>query len=108
MGGTVTIDGEAWPNVPVVMTNQNVDTTFEIENTSEMHHPFHIHGNNFQIVSINGNPPSTPQGWKDTWDVPPRSTVTVVSDLSNPGDWMYHCHILEHAEDGMMGEMMVE
>jgi FtsP/CotA-like multicopper oxidase with cupredoxin domain len=34
--------------------------------------------------------------------------VTVVSDLSNPGDWMYHCHILEHAESGMMGEMMVE
>jgi FtsP/CotA-like multicopper oxidase with cupredoxin domain len=32
----------------------------------------------------------------------------VVSDLWNPGHWMYHCHILEHAEDGMMGEMMVE
>ena len=108
MGGTVTIDGAAWPNVPLVMTAGNVDTTFEIENKSEMHHPFHIHGNNFQIVTINGEAPSMPQGWKDTFDIPPRSTVTVVSDLSNPGDWMYHCHILEHAEDGMMGEMMVE
>lgn len=108
MGGTVTIDGEAWPNVPVVMVSANVETTFEIENKSEMHHPFHIHGNNFQIVAIDGEVPTTPQGWKDTWNVPPRSTVTVVSDLWNPGDWMYHCHILEHAEDGMMGEMMVE
>jgi FtsP/CotA-like multicopper oxidase with cupredoxin domain len=108
MGGTVTIDGEAWPNVPVVHTMADMDTTFVVENISEMHHPFHIHGNNFQIVAINGEPPTVPQGWKDTWDVPPRSSVTVVSDLWNPGHWMYHCHILEHAEDGMMGEMMVE
>ena len=108
MGGTVTIDGAAWPNVPMVEVAANVDTTFEIENKSEMHHPFHIHGNNFQILSTNGVAPTTPQGWKDTWDVPPRSTMVVASDLSNPGDWMYHCHILEHAEEGMMGEMMVE
>jgi FtsP/CotA-like multicopper oxidase with cupredoxin domain len=108
MGGTVSIDGAAWPDVPLVEVAANVDTTFEIENLSEMHHPFHIHGNTFQIVAVNGEAPATPQGWKDTWDVPPRSTVTVVSDMSNAGDWMYHCHILEHAEDGMMGEMMVE
>lgn len=108
MGGTVTIDGEAWPNVPVVTVSGNVETTFNVENKSEMRHPFHIHGNNFQIVAINGEVPATPQGWKDTWDVPPRSTVTLVSDLWNTGDWMYHCHILEHAENGMMGEMMVE
>jgi FtsP/CotA-like multicopper oxidase with cupredoxin domain len=108
MGGTVTIDGEAYPDVPVVAVGEDIPTTFEIENLSEMHHPFHIHGNNFQIVAIDGAAPETPQGWKDTWDVPPRSTVTVVSDLSNPGDWMYHCHILEHQEDGMMGLMTVE
>lgn len=107
MGGTVTIDGAAWPDVPVVNVAADVETTFDIENKSEMHHPFHIHGNNFQIVAINGVAPTTPQGWKDTWDVPPRSTVTVVSDLWNAGDWMYHCHILEHAEGGMMGEMVV-
>jgi FtsP/CotA-like multicopper oxidase with cupredoxin domain len=106
--GTVSIDGAAWPDVPLVSVTANTATTFVVENLSEMHHPFHIHGNLFQIVDQNGAAPSTPQGWKDTWDVPPRSTVTVVSDLSNPGDWMYHCHILEHAEGGMMGEMMVE
>jgi FtsP/CotA-like multicopper oxidase with cupredoxin domain len=32
----------------------------------------------------------------------------VVSNLDNPGEWMYHCHILEHAEEGMAGMMMVE
>lgn len=108
MGGTVTIDGESWPDVPPVTVAGDLPTTFVIENASEMHHPFHIHGNNYQIVAIDGEPPATPQGWKDTWDVPPYSTVTVVSDLSNPGDWMYHCHILEHQEDGMMGVLEVD
>ena len=61
-----------------------------------------------RTIAVDGEPPSLPQGWKDTWDVPPRSTVTVVSDLSNPGEWVYHCHILEHQDDGMMGIMLVE
>jgi FtsP/CotA-like multicopper oxidase with cupredoxin domain len=108
MAGSVTIDGAAWPDVPEVVVTGDIDTTFDVENLSEMHHPFHIHGNRFQIVSIGGAPPTTPPGWKDTWDVPPRTTVTVVSDLSNLGEWMYHCHILEHQESGMAGMMMVE
>ncbi len=107
MGGTVTIDGAAWPDVPMVDVTQNVDTTFEIENDSEMHHPFHIHGNRFQVVDVGGVRPPEGQGWKDTFDIPPRTTVTVVSALDNPGEWMYHCHILEHADDGMAGLMTV-
>lgn len=108
MGGTVSIDGAAYPDVPPVVVTGNTDTTFEIENLSEMHHPFHIHGNNYMVVAVNGEAPTTPPAWKDTFDIPPRSTVTVVSDLSNPGDWMYHCHILEHADGGMMGVMTVQ
>jgi FtsP/CotA-like multicopper oxidase with cupredoxin domain len=108
MAGTVTIDGASWPDVPPVIVTGNIDTTFEVENLSEMHHPFHIHGNAYQVIAVDGEPLSTPPAWKDTWDVPPRSTVTVVSDLVNPGEWMYHCHILEHQEDGMMGMMEVE
>lgn len=107
MGGTVTIDGASWPDVPLVSVSGDLATTFEVENKSEMHHPFHIHGNNYQVVAVNGVAPTTPPAWKDTWDLPPYSTVTVVSDLSNPGDWMYHCHVLEHQEAGMMGEMLV-
>jgi FtsP/CotA-like multicopper oxidase with cupredoxin domain len=105
--GIVTIDGESWPDVPMVDVTANVDTTFILDNESEMHHPFHIHGNRFQLVAVNGEPPEQPQGWKDTWDVPPVSTLTIVGALDNPGEWMYHCHILEHAEKGMAGMMTV-
>jgi FtsP/CotA-like multicopper oxidase with cupredoxin domain len=107
MGGTVTIDGQAWPNVPMVDVEMGVDTTFVVENKSEMHHPFHIHGNRFQVVDVGGAPVAEGQGWKDTFDIPPRTTVTLVSNLDNPGEWMYHCHILEHADDGMAGMMTV-
>ncbi len=108
MGGTVSIDGASWPDVPMVDVAQNVDTTFEVENSSEMHHPFHIHGNRFQMVEVGGVAVPASQGWKDTFDVPPRTTVKLVSALDNPGEWMYHCHILEHADKGMAGLMTVE
>jgi FtsP/CotA-like multicopper oxidase with cupredoxin domain len=108
MGGTVTIDGETWPNVPMVDVMMGMVTTFEVENASEMHHPFHIHGNRFQVVDVGGVSVPEGQGWKDTFDIPPYTTVTLVSGLDNPGEWMYHCHILEHADDGMAGMMMVE
>ena len=105
--GTVFVDGESWPDVPMVTVVGDTDTTFIVDNRSEMHHPFHIHGNRFQIVAIDGVAPETPQGWKDTWDTPPMSQVTVVGALDNPGEWIYHCHILEHADDGMAGLMTV-
>jgi FtsP/CotA-like multicopper oxidase with cupredoxin domain len=108
MGGSVTIDGETWPDVPTVTVAADMETTFEVNNASEMHHPFHIHGNRFQLLAIDGEPVTTPPAWKDTWDVPPRTIVTFASALDNPGDWMLHCHILEHAEDGMAGMMTVE
>ncbi len=106
-GGTVSIDGETWPDVPMVDVMMNTDTTFEVENASEMHHPFHIHGNRFQVVEVGGVAPAEAQGWKDTFDIPPRTTVKLVSALDNPGEWMYHCHILEHADGGMAGLMTV-
>ena len=108
MGGTVTVDGAAWPDVPMVNVTMDTDTTFEVENASEMHHPFHIHGNRFQVVDVGGESTPAGQGWKDTFDIPPRTTVTLVSALDNPGEWMYHCHILEHADGGMAGLMTVQ
>ncbi|MFZ5479497.1 MAG: multicopper oxidase family protein [Myxococcota bacterium] len=108
MDGSVTIDGEAWPEVTPAIVAGNVETTFEVVDETMMHHPFHLHGNRFQIVAVEGVAPSAPPGWKDTRDAPPMSTLTVVSALDIPGEWMAHCHILEHAEDGMAALLTVQ
>jgi FtsP/CotA-like multicopper oxidase with cupredoxin domain len=80
---------------------------WEVSNTSLMDHPFHLHGFFFQILDINGKAPEF-ISWKDTVNLPPRSTVKIawVAD-ERPGNWMYHCHILEHHEAGMMGHFQV-
>jgi FtsP/CotA-like multicopper oxidase with cupredoxin domain len=107
MAGRVTIDGASWPDVPMVMAMGNQRTTFIVDNQSEMRHPFHIHGNRFQVVDVGGAPAARP-AWKDTFDVPAKTKLTLVSELDNLGEWMYHCHILEHGDAGMAGMMSVE
>lgn len=80
---------------------------WELQNLSLMDHPFHLHGAFFQILSINGDPPAY-RAWKDTVNLPPRSSVRIAwIPENNPGTWMYHCHILEHHESGMMANFEV-
>ena len=64
-------------------------------------HPFHLHGQFFKVLT--GDEP----GFKDTVLVPGQSRVEIEAYLDNPGHWMLHCHIQEHAELGMMAEMHV-
>lgn len=66
-----------------------------------MQHPIHFHGQRFVVAAIDGKP-QTPDAWKDTVLVPGGSTVDIVLDPSNPGEWMAHCHIAEHLTSGMM------
>jgi FtsP/CotA-like multicopper oxidase with cupredoxin domain len=75
-----------------------------ITNNSPFDHPFHLHGYFFQVLDETRVPE-----WKDTVNVPVNSTVRVAIDFDErPGMWMYHCHILDHAEVGMMGHLHVE
>lgn len=80
---------------------------WEVSNTSMMDHPFHLHGFFFQVLQINGvNVDHV--AWKDTVNLPPRSRVKIAWVPDNrPGKWMYHCHILEHHEAGMMSHFEV-
>lgn len=70
-----------------------------------MNHPFHMHGQRFLVLSLDGVP-NTNLVWKDTAIVPVGSTMDILLDASNPGKWMAHCHISEHLHAGMM--MMFE
>jgi FtsP/CotA-like multicopper oxidase with cupredoxin domain len=74
----------------------------EMESDHPMHHPFHIHGaGRFLILTRDGEPDQN-LVWKDTVLVPAGQTVDILLEVTNPGRWMAHCHIAEHAESGMM------
>ena len=71
-----------------------------------MHHPIHLHGQRFLILSRDGVA-NRNLAWKDTVLVPVGSTVDLLMEASNPGEWMIHCHIAEHLDAGMMGSFTV-
>jgi FtsP/CotA-like multicopper oxidase with cupredoxin domain len=80
---------------------------WEIYNTSLMDHPFHLHGFFFQVIEENGKSPAY-MAWKDSYNLKPKSKIKIAWMPDNrPGEWMYHCHILEHHEAGMMGHFEV-
>ena len=72
-----------------------------------MQHPFHFHGQRFIVLSQDGKKNEN-LVWKDTVLIPQGSTIEVLVDMSNPGEWMAHCHIAEHLEAGMMLSFKVE
>jgi FtsP/CotA-like multicopper oxidase with cupredoxin domain len=106
---TFTINGDAFPDVPMIGVPLGGVRRLEIRNDAEMDHPFHLHGFFFQEVARDGvSVPPEARVQKDTIIVPRESSMALVARFDEPGMWMYHCHILEHAELGMMGEIHVE
>ncbi len=76
---------------------------------NSMGHPFHIHSTQFQILERNGKKPAlNERGWKDTVMVQTGEEVRVLVKFKEKGLFMYHCHILEHEDLGMMGQFLVE
>ena len=85
---------------------------WEIRNTTPLTHPFHIHGIQFRVLDRDGAPPLQHElGLKDTVLVDSGSVVRVITEFSDYADaarpYMYHCHILEHEDAGMMGQFTV-
>ena len=72
-----------------------------------MNHPIHVHGQRF-LVLARDDVPSGNMAWKDTAIVPVGSTMDILVEMSNPGEWMLHCHIAEHLSAGMMFGFTVE
>ncbi|SBP87659.1 multicopper oxidase family protein [Thiomonas delicata] len=85
---------------------------WEVSNDAEMAHPFHLHGTSFQILDRDGSvPPEHERGWKDVVFVRRNETVRLAARFDQPAGrahpFMYHCHILEHEDNGMMGQFTV-
>jgi FtsP/CotA-like multicopper oxidase with cupredoxin domain len=80
---------------------------WDIVNKSPVDHPFHLHGFFFQVLEVNGAPPAF-LSWEDTVNIPAMGRVRIAwRPDDRPGEWMYHCHILEHHAAGMMAHFDV-
>lgn len=91
---------------PMLTLKRGRSHVLAMTNATAWPHPIHLHGHSFRVVSRNGDP--TPyREWQDTVLMAPRETVEIALVADNPGDWMFHCHILEHQMSGMMGVIRV-
>lgn len=114
MNNMVNINGKQFDMGRIDFTaTQNKPETWEIYNAPDMMggmlHSFHIHGVQFRILSRNGKtPPANEQGWKDTVALNAGDSVILEVNFPYAGVFMYHCHNLEHEDNGMMGQIKVK
>jgi FtsP/CotA-like multicopper oxidase with cupredoxin domain len=101
------INGRAFAEDAHVTAHVGETQIWTITNRTRWSHPFHLHGFFFQVLDRDGEA-LEPLAWKDTVDVPFDSEVTLAVRFDDrPGMWMYHCHILDHADLGLMGMLNV-
>jgi FtsP/CotA-like multicopper oxidase with cupredoxin domain len=114
-----TINGQSMTSMADMMNMANVITVklgtteiWNLINRSGDTHAFHVHDIEFQILDRNGAAPAANEaGLKDTVMVRPRETVRIImrfTDFADPNTpYMYHCHLLNHEDNGMMGQFVV-
>lgn len=81
-----------------------------LRNDSDMDHPFHLHGTQFQVAERRYKGQTTPEkllAWRDTVNVRPQESVIIHVAQQQKGRRVYHCHIIEHEDLGMMGQLDV-
>jgi FtsP/CotA-like multicopper oxidase with cupredoxin domain len=102
-----TMNGYSWPEYDEWSVDVGEQQVIRINNPLGPEHPFHLHGQLFSVLSRNGQPADEP-GLRDTVRVTGQSEVVIAVEFTNPGTWMYHCHILEHSDLGMMALVEVD
>ena len=108
MGFVFSINGNVYPDIEGLSGALGAVEEWSIVNTTTMDHPFHLHGFRFQVTADDGDAPGF-LAWQDTVNVRAETTTRFRVQLEDhAGTWMFHCHILEHAERGMMGELEVQ
>ena len=91
---------------PFLTLERGASHVLAMTNATAFHHPIHFHGHSFRVVKRDGVN-TAHQEWQDTVLMAPRERVEIAFVADNPGDWMFHCHILEHQAAGMMGVIRV-
>jgi len=91
---------------PVLTLERDQTYVISMTNMTAWDHPIHLHGHSFRVIARNGTP-TRHREWQDTVLMHPRDRVDIAFVADNPGDWMFHCHILEHQAAGMMAVIRV-
>lgn len=118
----ITVDGQnnvlySPDNPPAIVTHKGAVEDWTIENRTGEVHEFHMHQIHFKLLEINGRPvPKRQRQWYDTFQVPywdgkgnyPSIKVRMDFRGAVTGDFVYHCHILEHEDGGMMAIIRVK
>jgi FtsP/CotA-like multicopper oxidase with cupredoxin domain len=101
-------NGEVFPETPTLMVREGDLVKLTFVNRSLMEHPMHLHGHHVLVLSRNGRPITGSPWWADTLNVEPGEIYEVAFRADNPGVWMDHCHVLDHAAEGMMMHLVYE
>lgn len=92
-----TLNGKTFTEADLVNIRKGERVRFNFINETMMHHPMHLHGHFFRVITSAGD--FSPL--KHTVDIPPMTSRTIEFAADEPGDWLMHCHVLYHAEVGM-------
>jgi FtsP/CotA-like multicopper oxidase with cupredoxin domain len=91
-----TMNGKSYPETPELHVKRGQKVRIRLINASGIEsHTMHLHGYTFNIISLDGNPVAQPQA-ANTITLAPGQTADIAFTANNPGDWMFHCHILDH------------
>lgn len=108
------INKTSWPGLaesreslppPIATLERGRTYVFELANISKQSHPMHLHGHSFEVIETLKS--ELPVHRADTVMLVPRERARIAFVADNPGDWMFHCHIIEHQETGMMSYVRV-
>lgn len=103
------MNGKTHEAIPPIVVAEGESVRIRLINAGTLAHPYHTHGHSFRIVATDGNPvPEGAQLTKDTIWIAPGERYDIVFEANNPGVWMAHCHIENHAANGMMTVIQYE
>lgn len=91
---------------PLLKLKRGQTYILSMRNDTAWPHPIHLHGHSFRVLSRNGKA-TRHREWQDTVLMMPKERVEIAFVADNVGDWMFHCHILEHAAASMTGIIRV-
>lgn len=92
---------------PIVTLPRGRTALFTLRNRTGWLHPMHLHGHHFRVLSRN-RAPTPHREWRDTVLMYPDDEIEIAFVADNPGDWLFHCHVLEHMAGGMLGVVRVD